>query len=277
MSEGKRYYWLKLRDDFFASKRIKKLRRLAGGDTYTIIYLKMQLKALKTDGVLEYTGVESTFADEIALDLDENPEDVKVTLSFLLANGLAEAPDDISLALPYVWANTGSETASTQRVRDYRERQRALHCNTDVTQVKRLCNAEIEKEKEIEIEKDLLVSKETNRCTRSDVQRIVTAWNATGFTPIRGIKANTNRGALVRKRVNDYGVDEVLRGIENARNSAFLSGDNRKGWQITFDWFIRPGNFQKVIEGNYADKAGRSGNPFMEIAEELEAKEHDRI
>jgi hypothetical protein len=36
----KRYYWLKLQDGFFDSKRIKKLRKLAGGDTYTIIYLK---------------------------------------------------------------------------------------------------------------------------------------------------------------------------------------------------------------------------------------------
>ena len=34
---GKRYYWLKLQDDFFKSKRIKKLRKIAGGDTYTII------------------------------------------------------------------------------------------------------------------------------------------------------------------------------------------------------------------------------------------------
>ena len=45
MAEAKRYYWLKFRDDFFDSKRIKKLRKMAGGDTYVIIYLKMQLKA----------------------------------------------------------------------------------------------------------------------------------------------------------------------------------------------------------------------------------------
>ena len=52
-----RYYWLKLQEDFFDSKRIKKLRRIAGGDTYTIIYLKMQLMAMKRDGILEYTGL----------------------------------------------------------------------------------------------------------------------------------------------------------------------------------------------------------------------------
>ena len=145
----KRYYWLRFKDDFFDSKRIKKLRKMAGGDTYVIIYLKMQLKALRTDGVLEYTGIEPDFVDELALDLDEAPDDVRMTLAYLMTYGLCECSDNIHYFLPYVVENTGSETASTQRVRDYRERQKALQCNADVTQVKRICNAE----KEIEIEK----------------------------------------------------------------------------------------------------------------------------
>ena len=149
-----RYYWLKFRSDFFDSKRIKKLRNMAGGDTYTIIYLKMQLKALKTEGVLTFTGVEEQFADELALDLDERPDDVRVTLMFLLQYGLCECSDNIHYFLPWVAENTGSETASTQRVRDYRNRQKTLHCNADVTQVKRIGNVEkeIEKEKELDIE-----------------------------------------------------------------------------------------------------------------------------
>jgi len=151
----KRYYWLKFHSDFFDSKRIKKLRKMAGGDTYTIIYLKMQLKALKSDGILEFTGVEDDFASELALDLDENVEDVKMTLMFLLQYGMCECSDNTHYLLPYVIENTGSETASTQRVRDYRERQKALQCNADVTDVKRIGNVEkeIEKEKEIEVEK----------------------------------------------------------------------------------------------------------------------------
>ena len=43
----KKYYWLKLGDEFFGDKTIKKLRKIAGGDTYTIIYLKMLLLAVK--------------------------------------------------------------------------------------------------------------------------------------------------------------------------------------------------------------------------------------
>lgn len=148
---GKRYYWLKLKDDFFSSKRIKKLRKLAGGDTYTIIYLKMQLLSLKSDGVLQWTGLEDDFATELALDLDESPENVAVTLQYLLSCGLAETQDDATIFFPWVALNTGSETASTQRVREYRARQ-ALQCNTDVTQVQHIGNAEKEIEKELELE-----------------------------------------------------------------------------------------------------------------------------
>ena len=152
MSEGKRYYWLKLKDDFFQSKRIKKLRNMAGGDTYTIIYLKMQLLSLRTDGVLRWSGLEDKFADELALDLDEKPEDVEVTLMYLLNVGLAETTDNVTFFLPWVLENTGSETAATQRSRDYRARQRMLQCNTNATQVQQLRNAESESEKEIEKE-----------------------------------------------------------------------------------------------------------------------------
>ena len=147
----RRFYWLKLKEDFFDSKRIKKLRRLAGGDTLTIIYLKMQLKSIKTDGVLTYTGLENSFAEELALDLDENPEDVGLLLNYLVSTGLIETSDKINFLLPYAAECIGSEGASAERVRNFRERQ-TLQCNADVTEVKRIGNVEIEKE--IEIEKD---------------------------------------------------------------------------------------------------------------------------
>ena len=55
MADCKRYYWPKLRDDFFRSKRIKKLRGMERGDTLVILYLKLQLIAMKNDGVIVYS------------------------------------------------------------------------------------------------------------------------------------------------------------------------------------------------------------------------------
>ena len=154
MSNAKRYYWLKLQDDFFGSKRIKKLRKLAGGDTYTIIYLKMQLLAMKQGGVLVYTGLEPTFAEELALDIDEDDDNVAVTVSYLLSCGLLETEDEKEYFLPYAVLNTGSEGSSAKRMREHRERK-ALQSNNDVTPPASLCDGEIEIEKEIEIDKEI--------------------------------------------------------------------------------------------------------------------------
>ena len=119
---NKRYYWLKLYDDFFSSLRIKKLRKLAGGDTYLAIYLKMQLLAMKSDGILKWSGLEDDFTSELALELDEEPENIKVTLAYLLSCGLAETDDSINYFFPFAVSNVGSESTVAQRVRDYRKK-----------------------------------------------------------------------------------------------------------------------------------------------------------
>ena len=120
MSSGQRFYWLKLPDDFFNSKRIKKLRRLAGGDTLTIIYLKLQLLSIRSGGILQYSGIEETVFQELALDIDEDPDNVRMCVSYLLQTGLAEMSDTSALFLPFAVANTGSETSSAARMRQAR-------------------------------------------------------------------------------------------------------------------------------------------------------------
>lgn len=153
---AKRYYWLKLPDEFFRQKTIKKLRKIAGGDTYIIIYLKMLLVAMKQDGRLYFEGVEATFYDELALDLDEEVENVRVTVMFLIQQDLMQLIDETEYSLSECAKMTGSESTSAARVRKYRSKE-ALQCNTDVTgcnEVKQICNGEIEIEIEKEIKKD---------------------------------------------------------------------------------------------------------------------------
>lgn len=155
MGEPKRFYWLKLKEDFFRQKEIKKLRRIAGGDVFTIIYLKMLLRAMKDGGKLYFEGVEDNFASELALDIDEDEDNVKMTVAFLMANGILvqNQPDEYELLT--VDEMTGSECDSAHRVRKLRERkaladgQKALQSNDDVTSGNdgvTTSNIEIEKE-----------------------------------------------------------------------------------------------------------------------------------
>lgn len=154
-----RFYWLRLKDDFFSSKRIKKLRTMKRGDTYLIIYLKLQLLAVRTQGVLEYTGLEDTLAEELALDIDENAKDVATVLEYLERTELIATEDGgHTWVLPFVVDNTGTEGSSAARMRAKRREQSAHNVQDDANNVRTMCEqrygeTETETEKEIDIEK----------------------------------------------------------------------------------------------------------------------------
>ena len=156
MSEPKRYFWLKLHKDFFQRKEIKRLRKIAGGDTYTIIYLKMLLRSIMSDGKLYFDGLEDDFASELALDLDEKEENVQITIQYLLKSGLLEMCSDEEYYLPDTKDSTGCETAAASRMRRCRAKKEQLERN-NVTRMLQSGYGEKEKEleKDIEIEKEI--------------------------------------------------------------------------------------------------------------------------
>ena len=65
-------------------------------------------------------------------------------------------------------------------------------------------------------------------------------------------------------RIRQNHMDDILEAIENIRHSSFLQGQNKNGWMVTFDWFLKPGNFAKVFEGQYADKSTNRPCSYME-------------
>lgn len=261
---AKRYYWLKLKDDFFTDKRIKKLRRIAGGDTYTIIYLKMMMKCMNNDGILEYEGIESSFADELALDLDEDADNVQITVNFLMQAGLLEEMGENHFLMTEVPELIGSETAGAQRVRDFRSKQKTLQCNTDVTEEKQVCNVE----KEIEIEKEKDIEKREEKRESINYQQIADMYNDTCVSFPRLTTLSDARKKAIRARLNNYTVEDFALMFAKAEASSFLKGGNDRNWSATFDWMIKDSNMAKILDGNYDNKtSGRVTN--NKVADQL--------
>ncbi|MBO7078395.1 MAG: phage replisome organizer N-terminal domain-containing protein, partial [Bacilli bacterium] len=149
----KKYYWLKLEENYFDLKVQKALRKLPSGSDMLICYLKMQLKYLNTGGIIEYQGIYDDLSQEIALDIDEEEDLVKMTLSVLEKWRVIE-PSDGGLYISEMQSRIGSKTDVALRVAKYREKEKMLHCNNDVTK----CNSI----KEIDIDKEIDVDKEDN-------------------------------------------------------------------------------------------------------------------
>ena len=160
----KKYYWIKLSQAFFQSKEIKKLRRIAGGDTYVIIYLKMQLISLETGGRIYYDGIEDDFAEELALSLDEDVNNIRMTLAFMQKCGLIEKRSEEEYFLPEVLRNFGAETDAARRMRSMRERNKVTIERNNVTPMLQDrytdIDKDIDKDIDIELEKEIESEKE---------------------------------------------------------------------------------------------------------------------
>lgn len=113
---------------------------------------------------------------------------------------------------------------------------------------------------------NITVSDET--VCQTDVRPVVEAWNelaAYGIKPISRLAGGSQRYQRLVARIKQYSVGEVLSAIRKIKSSDFLQGKNNKGWVITFDWFVLPNNFPKVLEGNYDGATGNSKNRFTDF------------
>ena len=264
---AKRYYWLKLPSDFFKQKTIKKLRRIAGGDTYTIIYLEMLLLAMQQDNKLYFEGVEDDFAEELALELDEDVENVKVVLIFLQKHGLIEVIEEDEYLLTQCGTMVGSEGASAARMRKLRENKTSL-CDTGVTDALQSGDGEIEKEKEKDIEID--------KRERINYQEIIDLYNNTCVSFPRVVSISENRKKAIRARLKTYCVEDLKKVFEIAEKSDFLKGKNDRNWTATFDWMLKDSNLAKILEGNYNNRAGKQQQkPNKNKFHNFEQREYD--
>ena len=176
MSDTKKYFWLKLKDDFFDEKYVKALRRLPQGDSLVIVYLKMQLKSLKTEGFIKYEQILPDAIAELAMLLDEDENVVRLAIEALIKFGVVERWENHTFYMKAMQELIGSETASAARVRKHRALKnksenkalptgsvtQALHGNTDVTE----CNTEIEIEKEIDTDIEIEKKKKSKTASR---------------------------------------------------------------------------------------------------------------
>lgn len=277
-SNNKKYYWLKLKDDFFMTREVKKLRRIAGGDTYTIIYLKLQLLSIKREGLIMYEGTESSLTEQLALELDEDEDNVKMTVAFLQANKLIEQLSEDEYLLNKVPESIGSETGAAERMRRMREKRNIVTPQLQpVTKCYTEKEIELEKEKEKEIEVELEVEQE--EAPSKHFEYIKNTWNKLNepITNIMTLNSGTNRHNMTKARIAEYGIDTVVNAIKSINDSEFLKGSNDRGWIITYDWFIKPNNFLKVAEGNYIDQTSDYEKHIGRKATQTERKMMDNL
>ena len=136
--------------------------------------------------------------------------------------------------------------------------------NTEVTQKKHRSNTEVTQKNTNN--NDNNDNNDNNVFNNLSIDKLfvplIQKWNELpdAISKISTLKKDTQRYKMLSQRINEYGSDKILEAIDKIKQSSFLLGQNKSGWTITFEWFVRPNNFVKVLEGNYIDKKINKGN-----------------
>ena len=261
--------WIKMATNIWDNRKIVQIESLPDGDTIIVIWLKLLCLAGTTnDSGMVYFTKEIPYTEQMLATLFNRPlATIQFALKVFQEFEMISIIDDflqISNWKKYQNIEGMDKIREQNRIRkqNQRERQKIMieqdmsrDMSRDVTQQSKNKKEDIDKEKD----NKLIVSKDT--ICQTDVRRVIEEWNKlqeVGINPIRDIKPSSKRYQLLKGRIREYGIDEVLNAINNVRNSDFLRGENNRGWMITFDWFVKPNNFVKVLEGNY-NKEGQHG------------------
>lgn len=279
MATGKRYYWIKLKTSFMTSDAVDFLMGEKDGANYVVLYQMLCLKTINTGGKLErQIGEIIVPYDEAKIQRDckwFSIDTIHVALNLYKKLGLIYVDNNGVLCLTGHADLIGSETDYASQKRQQRIGKESIQAlpeagvdsivdncvDSNVDSGVEIVHTEIEyrdRDKSIEIDKEFNLSISDDIDCRSDErQKVIDEWNSLGISPISRITSGTNRYSMLNARLKEYGLEAVLQAIWNVRLSSFLRGQNKNCWTITFDWFVKPNNFVKILEGNYTDKEGQ--------------------
>lgn len=279
MSDNKKYYYLKLKENFYEDEKIIMLESLPDGMLYSNILMKLYLRSLKREGKLMISDRIPYNPVALSQITRHSVGDVEKAIKVLQELELIEILDNGAIYMLDIQNFIGKSSTEGDRKREYRKRieeEKTLELsqsdNFDVTNVRQVdgqmsgqtstrdITRDITRVKSLETTDDKSHSdisqsdKKSKQTWQEQLTKIFKEWNSIddNLPKINFIRNGSTRQKLLQARINEYGFDNVLKAIDNVKNSQYLKG-YVKPFRITFDWFIKPNNFPKVLDGNYND------------------------
>lgn len=165
MSDNKKYYYLRLKDNFFDSDELKILESMKDGYLYSNILLKLYLRSLKNDGKLVVNERIPYSADMLASVTGHQVGTIKQALSIFKDLGLIDVLDNGAIYMLDIQNFIGKGSSEADRKREYRQRIETDRTNvqTNLRQISDKSTPEIE----IELEKDIEIEKEIHSSAKS--------------------------------------------------------------------------------------------------------------
>lgn len=259
MSDNRKYYYLKLKENFFETDSMILLESMNDGYLYSNILMKLYLRSLKDDGRLMLNGRIPYNSQMIANITRHQVGTVEKALDIFKELDLIDILDNGAIYMLDIQNFIGESSSEADRKRSYRSR---IEKEKIARQMSEQMSGQISDknppEIELEIEKEIEIELEIEN--RVNYQQIADMYNNTCVSFPKITKLSEARKKAIKARMKVYSLDDFKKLFEMAESSSFLKGQNNRNWSANFDWLIKDTNMAKVLDGNYEDKEHKGGD-----------------
>ena len=263
MADSKKYFWLRLKRDFFKRHDIQIIEAMPNGKDYILFYLKLLCESVDHEGNLRFSE-EIPYNDQMLSTItNTNVDIVRSAIEVFTKLHMMDVLDDGTYYMNEVQKMLGFETEWARKKREYRQGQIEDKSRTKKDNVRQEIEKEIEIEKELETEIEI----ESEKRDKVDYQQIADLYNDTCVSFPRLTSLSDARKKAIKARLKTYSVEDFQLMFTKAEASDFLKGKNDRNWSATFDWMIKDSNMAKILDGNYDNRSGSKPN---KVAEQLE-------
>ena len=252
MSDNRKYYYLKLKENFFETDSMILLESMNDGYLYSNILMKLYLRSLKDDGRLMLNGRIPYNSQMIANITRHQVGTVEKALDIFKELDLIDVLDNGAIYMLDIQNFIGESSSEADRKRSYRSRIEKEKITRQMSeQMSGQISGKNPPEIELEIEKEIDIELEIEN--RVNYQQIADMYNNTCVSFPKITKLSEARKKAIKARMKVYSLDDFKKLFEMAESSSFLKGQNNRNWSANFDWLIKDTNMAKVLDGNYDD------------------------
>lgn len=269
MSDNKKYYYLKLKENFFDSEEMIILQNMQDGYLYSDILMKLYLRSLKNEGKLMFKDLIPYTPVALAQVVRHQVGTVEKALKIFQQLGLIELLDNGAIYMLDIQNFIGQSSTEADRKRDYRKKIdgeiQLLGQKSDKCPDKNPPEIELELEKEIELERELEI-KPKKPVVKINFDEYMNEYN-NRCTNLPKVKMITEKRKTAIRRFNiDFSLEDFKMVCDLANVSPFLIGENDRGWKADFDFLLRVDKATAILEGTkYKNKKQSSGDKLLDM------------
>ena len=155
MAEAQKYYWLKLKRDFFKRHDIRIIEEMPNGKDYVLFYLKLLLESIDHEGSLRFSDTIPYNEQMLSVVTNTNIDIVRSAMKLFIDLNMMSICDDQTIYMNEVEKLIGSESKWAEKKR----LQRAKEDN--VLAMSSNCPTELELKSELNKDKELYITTTT--------------------------------------------------------------------------------------------------------------------